>query len=127
MLPDAVKNPLIYLNFAVYCVQLKRYDLAVTNLTNFFSVAEHVNVRHEVSQLFTLNIGFDAKIKWMTLSSLYTQFKTIAERMREFLPQPSISNSQTVEVEHSTEPIPNADSEGAGDAMSPLDENENLV
>lgn len=73
MLPDAVKNPLIYLNFAVYCVQLKRYDLAVTNLTNFFSVAEHVNVRHEVSQLFTLNIGFDAKIKWMTLSSpLYT-------------------------------------------------------
>lgn len=48
MLPDAVKNPLIYLNFAVYNMQMKRYELAVANINDFFSVVEHVNVRKEV-------------------------------------------------------------------------------
>lgn len=48
MLPDAVKNPLIYLNFAVYNMQMKRYELAVANINDFFSVVEHVNVRNEV-------------------------------------------------------------------------------
>ncbi|XP_055318142.1 Bardet-Biedl syndrome 4 protein homolog [Sitodiplosis mosellana] len=104
MLPDAVKNPLIYLNSAVYNMQMKRYELAVANINNFFSVVEHVNVRNE--------------------------FKAIAEKMREYLPQPSTSNSQTVEVEHSTEPISSNstnDIEGAGEAMATLDERENLV
>lgn len=49
MLPDAVKYPLIYLNFAIYCVQMKRYELAGMYLGNFFSVSEHTTVRHEVS------------------------------------------------------------------------------
>lgn len=51
--------------------------------------------------------------------------------MRDLLPQPSISNNQTVEVEHSTEPIHNVaidSNDGAGEVMaSPLDEHENLV
>lgn len=55
----------------------------------------------------------------------------IAEKMRDLLPQPSILNNQTVEVEHSTEPTQNAaidSNDGAGEAMaSPLDEHENLV
>lgn len=49
MLPDAVKYPLIYLNFAIYCVQMKRYEMAGMYLGNFFSVSEHTTVRHEVS------------------------------------------------------------------------------
>lgn len=49
MLPDAVKYPLIYLNFAIYCVQMKRYEMAGMYLENFFSVSEHTSVRHEVS------------------------------------------------------------------------------
>lgn len=49
MLPDAVKYPLVYLNFAIYCVQMKRYEMAGIYLANFFSVSEHTAVRHEVS------------------------------------------------------------------------------
>lgn len=49
MLSDAVKNPLIYLNFTIYSVQMKRFELAALNLNHFFSVAEHTSVRHEVS------------------------------------------------------------------------------
>lgn len=49
MLPDAVKYPLIYLNFAIYCVQMRRYEMAALYLANFFSVSEHTAVRHEVS------------------------------------------------------------------------------
>lgn len=56
----------------------------------------------------------------------FFKFKTMAEKMKEYLPQPSTSNSQTVQVEHSTEPVSNSD-EGGGEAMSPLDEHENLV
>lgn len=53
--------------------------------------------------------------------------------MRDLLPQPSISNNQTVEVEreHSTEPTENEaidNNDGAGEVMaSPLDDQENLV
>lgn len=49
MLPDAVKCPLIYLNFAIYCVQMRRFEMAGIYLANFFSVSEHTAVRHEVS------------------------------------------------------------------------------
>lgn len=52
----------------------------------------------------------------------------MAEKMKGFLPQPSTSNSQTVQVEHSIEPVSNSDDvEGGGEAMSTLDEHENLV
>ena len=51
--------------------------------------------------------------------------------MREFLPQPSISTSQTVQVEHSNEPMSRASQnegiDGGGEAMATLDERENLV
>lgn len=51
--------------------------------------------------------------------------------MRSLLPQSKATNDQTVDVEHSSEPLQNtaADSnDGAGETMStPLDEHENLV
>lgn len=49
--------------------------------------------------------------------------------MREFLPQPSTSTSQTVQVEYSSELTDNNanDIEGAADVMATLDERENLV
>ncbi|XP_031616366.1 Bardet-Biedl syndrome 4 protein homolog [Contarinia nasturtii] len=104
ILPDAIKNPLIYLNCALYNMQMKRYEAAVPNLSNFFSIAEHINVRHE--------------------------HKALAEKMKEFLPHPSVSNSE-VEVEYSTEkggPVEANDIEGGGEAMAAaLDEHENLV
>lgn len=50
--------------------------------------------------------------------------------MRDLLPQPSISNNQTVEVERE-QPIENEagdGNDGAGETMaSPLDDHENLV
>lgn len=51
MLPDAVKYPLVYLNFAIYCVQMKRYEMAGIHLAHFFSVSEHTAARHEVSDV----------------------------------------------------------------------------
>lgn len=51
LLPDASKNPLIYLNVAVYYMQIKRPEMVVVNLNRFFSSAEHVSVRHEVSEI----------------------------------------------------------------------------
>lgn len=58
------------------------------------------------------------------------KFKTIAEKMRDLLPQPSISNNQTVKVERE-QPIENEandSNEGAGEAIaSQLDDHENLV
>lgn len=66
------------------------------------------------------------------------KYKTLAEKIRDFLPQPSISASQTVLVEHSNEAmrddgaddddgaVADADA-GAGEAMARLDDNEDLV
>lgn len=48
LLSDALKNPLIYLNFAVHCWKMKLYELSQSNLNNFFSASENINVRHEV-------------------------------------------------------------------------------
>lgn len=48
MLSDAIKNPLIYLNFAIFCWRTKRFDLAHANLQNFYDLANSTNVRHEV-------------------------------------------------------------------------------
>lgn len=48
MLPDAIKNPLIYLNFAVYCWRTKRFEQAAANLDNFFNLTSSMNVKHEV-------------------------------------------------------------------------------
>lgn len=54
------------------------------------------------------------------------QFKTLAERIRDFLPKPSISGSQTVEVEHTNEAFKADDNYGAGETMA-LEGPENLV
>lgn len=83
--------------------------------------------------MFSWNIYFDVKFSLVKLeinrNCLSFKFKVIAEKMREFLPQPSTSNSQTVQVEHSTEPTGSStnDIEGAGEVMATLDERENLV
>lgn len=47
MLPDAIKNPLIYLNFAIYCWRTKRFEQAAANLDNFFNVAKSIPMRPE--------------------------------------------------------------------------------
>lgn len=59
-LAGAVKNPLVHLNFAIYCWHLKRYDLAQANLNNFHSVSSQVSVKNEVSatQLDMSNLVF---------------------------------------------------------------------
>lgn len=60
----------------------------------------------------------------------------MAEKIRDFLPQPSISASQTVLVEHSNEAMRDDGDDGddgavanagAGEAMARLDDNEDLV
>lgn len=58
MLPDAIKNPLIYLNFSIFCWRTKRFELANANLNNFYDLAGGMNVRHEVSSLTTTLILF---------------------------------------------------------------------
>lgn len=48
MLIDAIQNPLIYLNFAIYCWRTNRIELAQSNLRNFYQMGENVGVRLEV-------------------------------------------------------------------------------
>ncbi|XP_053663936.1 Bardet-Biedl syndrome 4 protein homolog [Anopheles marshallii] len=47
MLPDAVKNPLIYLNFALYCYELGKSDQSVLYLSNFLDMTQHITVHRE--------------------------------------------------------------------------------
>lgn len=48
MLPDAIKNPLIYLNFAIHCYELERLELARQFLHNFLDMTAHMKIRTEV-------------------------------------------------------------------------------
>uniref|UniRef100_A0A182TNR1 Uncharacterized protein n=1 Tax=Anopheles melas TaxID=34690 RepID=A0A182TNR1_9DIPT len=47
MLPDAVKNPLIYLNFALYCYEAGKSDQSVLYLSNFLDMTQHITVHRE--------------------------------------------------------------------------------
>ncbi|XP_058828963.1 Bardet-Biedl syndrome 4 protein homolog [Topomyia yanbarensis] len=47
MLPDAIKNPLIYLNFALYCFEIDKQDQSVLYLSNFLEMTQHTNVHRE--------------------------------------------------------------------------------
>uniref|UniRef100_A0A182Q011 Uncharacterized protein n=1 Tax=Anopheles farauti TaxID=69004 RepID=A0A182Q011_9DIPT len=42
MLPDAIKNPLIYLNFALYCYEIGKSDQSVLYLSNFLEMTQHI-------------------------------------------------------------------------------------
>ncbi|XP_029722130.2 Bardet-Biedl syndrome 4 protein homolog [Aedes albopictus] len=47
MLPDAIKNPLIYLNFALYCYEIGKPDQSVSYLANFLEMTQHISVHRE--------------------------------------------------------------------------------
>ncbi|XP_058065849.1 Bardet-Biedl syndrome 4 protein homolog [Anopheles bellator] len=47
MLPEAIKNPLIYLNFALYCYEVGKLDQAVMYLSNFLEMTQHITVHRE--------------------------------------------------------------------------------
>ncbi|XP_053673947.1 Bardet-Biedl syndrome 4 protein homolog [Anopheles nili] len=47
MLPDAIKNPLIYLNFALYCYEIGKSDQSVLYLSNFLEMTQHITVHRE--------------------------------------------------------------------------------
>ncbi|XP_058122864.1 Bardet-Biedl syndrome 4 protein homolog [Anopheles ziemanni] len=47
MLPDAIKNPLIYLNFALYCYEVGKSDQSVLHLSNFLEMTQHITVHRE--------------------------------------------------------------------------------
>lgn len=51
MLPEAIKNPLIYLNFAIYCYETGRIEQSQLNLSNFAKMTEQMKVRVEVRTL----------------------------------------------------------------------------
>lgn len=50
ILPEAIKNPLIYLNFAIYCFETGRIEQAQLNLSNFAQMTEQTKVRFEVKK-----------------------------------------------------------------------------
>lgn len=54
------------------------------------------------------------------------QFKVIAEKLKEFLPQSTYTTNQTVEVERNGEPF-STGVQGGEEAMAVLDSIENLV
>ena len=48
MLPDAIKNTMIYLNFAAYCFQMDKFEPAELYVENFIKMSEHMRIRNEV-------------------------------------------------------------------------------
>lgn len=48
MLPEAIKNPLIYLNFAIFCAEIERTEQAWSSLDNFNEIANQTRVKNEV-------------------------------------------------------------------------------
>lgn len=48
MLPEAIKNPLIYLNFAIHCYETGRIEQSQLNLSNFAKMTEQTKLRMEV-------------------------------------------------------------------------------
>lgn len=66
---------------------------------------------------------------WSSIYLLFFEklkYKSLAEKIRDFLPQPSISASQTVQVEHTNEAMreDNNDNDGAGEAMAQVDDDD---
>ncbi|XP_059612656.1 Bardet-Biedl syndrome 4 protein homolog [Phlebotomus argentipes] len=56
MQPDALKNPLIYLNFAIFCHEEGKYQQARTYLTNVIKMSETVSIPTEyIETAQTLN------------------------------------------------------------------------
>lgn len=58
MLPEAIKNPLIYLNFTIYCSETNRIIVAQQNLENFQKICEQQTVRGEVRYYNFIRIYF---------------------------------------------------------------------
>lgn len=48
IMPDALKNPLIYLNCAIHCYQIGHFDRSQLMLTNLINIAEHLCLRNDV-------------------------------------------------------------------------------
>lgn len=113
MLSDAIKNPLIYLNFAIFCWRTKRFELANANLQNFYDLANSTNVRHEVSTF--ASIYFEPLFE--ILFNLDLQFKVIAEKLKEYLPEP-VNNALDGPIIHA---------DGADETMAEFDPNADLV
>lgn len=55
MLPDAIKNPLIYLNFSIYCYSVGKAEQAKIYLKNFMEISQQTDVNRDVSQKMYIN------------------------------------------------------------------------
>ncbi|XP_062550533.1 Bardet-Biedl syndrome 4 protein homolog isoform X2 [Armigeres subalbatus] len=63
MLPDAIKNPLIYLNFALYCYEIGKPDQSVSYLANFLDTTQHISVHREYMKMADrLNAALSASV-----------------------------------------------------------------
>lgn len=49
IMPDALRNPLIYLNGAIYYFAIGHYDRSQLMLTNLVNMAEQIHMRDEVN------------------------------------------------------------------------------
>lgn len=127
MLPEAIKNPLIYLNFAIFCWRTKRFDLANANLNNFYDLANSTNVRHEVSlQFFNFpNLWSDLIWYFFLFFFFGIQFKLIADKFKEFLPETTRYEATTIVALEA--PIDHTQGDGAGETMAEYDPNSDLV
>lgn len=50
MLPEALKNPLIYLNFAIFCYSLEEEGKSKLYLENFYKLRDSVHVSKEYTK-----------------------------------------------------------------------------
>lgn len=123
MLPDAIRNPIIYLNFAIYCWRTKRFELANANLSNFYDLTNSMNIRHEVSSSTPHFFSLRQLLNEFAFS-FGQQFKLIADKLKKCLPQTTANDADNG---NSDGAIIHTHADGAGEAMAEYDPNADLV
>ncbi len=107
MLPEAIKNPLIYLNFAIHCYETGRIEQAQLNLSNYAKMTEQMKVRIEVQNVYCCYCCLHTRIEH------FVNF--IGSKIGKAFEKLIIELSKYGEI--NDEPTPN-DSQQASDALN---------
>lgn len=119
MLPDAIKNPLIYLNFAIHCYETGRVEQSQLNLGNFAKMTEQMKVRIEVKILRILRMMKE------TIQLFYLQIVKAFEKLSI-----ELSKNDEIENAHQSNEDDSAENLDKDEVEDPIDDEniqENLV
>jgi hypothetical protein len=76
---DAIKNPLIYLNYSIFCLEcLKNVEEAQQYLNNFYNLCETLHVPNEVSVQLVTEDRTAFKLFFLSFSLSFCIIETLA-------------------------------------------------